>query len=68
MKRNAGQVIIEYILLLVVAATIAAIIVKGLASRDENSPGMVVKKWIEIQTEIGNDLPDQCTGNDCNTP
>lgn len=56
---------IEYILLLVVAAAVAAIMARALSSRDEDSPGMVVKKWRQIQQEIGNDIPDKCVGDAC---
>lgn len=60
-----GQIVIEYILLLVVAVTIATIMIKGLVNRSTENPGIVVKKWREIQAEVGGDLPDKCTGNSC---
>lgn len=66
LRNRRGQLVVEYILLLVVAVTIAALLVRGLASRSESSPGIVVERWKKIQEEIGNDLPDKCTGNSCN--
>lgn len=66
LSSSRGQVVIEYILLLVVAATLAALIVRGLANRDPDNPGLVVEKWLAIQQEIGNDLPEKCAGSDCN--
>lgn len=65
-RSRSGQIVIEYILLLVVAVTISAILVRGLANRSESSPGLVVDKWRKIQAEIGEDLPDRCTGDSCN--
>lgn len=67
-SNRRGQILVEYMLLLVVAATIAAIIVKGLANRDPNDRGFIVQRWLEVQQEIGGDLIDKCAGNDCNTP
>ena len=49
-----------------IACAIAATLVRGLASRSETNPGIVVKKWKALEQEIGNDLPDKCTGNGCN--
>lgn len=65
-RNRRGQLVVEYILLLVVAVTIAAVLVKGLASRSESNAGIVVKKWKSIQDEIGGDIVDKCTGNSCN--
>lgn len=66
-RSNSGQVIIEYILLLVMTAGLAALIVKQLASRNEDDAGVLVKKWQQIQIEIGNDVPDRCdAGGACN--
>ncbi|MBX2987267.1 MAG: hypothetical protein KF802_05155 [Bdellovibrionaceae bacterium] len=63
---QSGQIVIEYILLLVVAVAISAILVRGLASRSESSPGIVVERWKAIQKEIGEELPDKCVGDSCN--
>ena len=52
-------------MLLVITVALATILVKGLASRDEENPGIVVGRWRTIQQEIGKDLPDQCVGGDC---
>jgi uncharacterized protein (UPF0333 family) len=65
-QSTRGQIVIEYILLLVVAVTISAILVRQLASRSETKPGLVVEKWKSIQKEIGEDLPDKCSGDQCN--
>jgi hypothetical protein len=57
-KNNRGQVVVEYVLLLVIAVAVAALITKELVRRDPDSPGVLVKKWDDILKEIGKDLPD----------
>lgn len=61
-----GQIVVEYILLLLVAVTVAAVLIRGLASRSESDPGIIVERWLKVQEEIGSDLPDRCTGTQCN--
>ena len=63
---QSGQIVVEYVLLLVIAVSMSALIVRQLGSRDEQNPGVLVQKWHNIQIEIGKDLPDQCTGPGCN--
>lgn len=65
LRSKSGQIVIEYMLLLVIAIAISAIMVRGLANRTEGSEGIVVKRWKQIQTEIGNDLPDKCAAEQC---
>jgi len=61
-KRNEnGQVIVEYVLLLSIAVTIAMIIVSQLVKRDASDPansGALIKKWREIQETIAKDKQD----------
>lgn len=64
-RRQGGQVLIEYILLLVITTGIAAILVKALASRSEDSPGLIIEKWKKVGEEIGKDLPEKCVGEPC---
>ena len=63
---EAGQIVVEYVLLLVIAVSLSALIVRQLGSRDEDKPGVLVQKWHNIQVEIGKDIPDQCSGTGCN--
>lgn len=65
LRSQSGQIVIEYILLLVIAVAISAILVRGLANRTEGSEGLIVERWKMIQQEIGNDLPDRCAADDC---
>ena len=57
-KLNArGQVVVEYVLLLIVAVGIAALITSLIASRNPDEPGIIVAKWHEILKTIGSDTP-----------
>jgi hypothetical protein len=57
LKNSKGQIIIEYILILLVVVSIAALLISRLAQRDQENPGILIKKWCEIQKFIGGDNP-----------
>lgn len=50
---------VEYVLLLVLAVGLAALLTKQLVSRDADNAGILVSKWNAILTVIGNDVTDQ---------
>jgi len=52
---NKGQIIIEYMLLLIVAVTIATLIVSRVSSRSDDNPGFLIIKWRTIIQTIGVD-------------
>jgi hypothetical protein len=55
---EGGQIVVEYVLLLSIALTIAMIIVSQLVKRDTTDPtnsGSLIIKWRQIQESIGND-------------
>ena len=57
-RGERGQVIVEYVLLLSIAVTIAMIIVSQLVKRDSDDPensGALIQKWREIQETIAKD-------------
>lgn len=56
---NRGQVVVEYVLLLVIAVALATLITRELVKRDPENPGILVKKWDDILKTIGEDLPDK---------
>lgn len=58
-KTEQAQVAVEYILLLVVAVSLATIMIKGLVSRTEGEEGVIVTKWREIIDYIGADPADE---------
>lgn len=56
---NRGQIVVEYVLLLVIAVGLAALLTRQLVSRSTDDAGIITAKWNAILTAIGNDLPDQ---------
>lgn len=50
---------VEYILLLVIAVGLAALLTKQLVSRNTDDPGIITSKWFQILKDIGKDLPDK---------
>lgn len=60
-KKQSGQVLIEYILLLLIGLTVAKILMNGLTRMDDDPDrqGSVVRRWISIWNGIGKDFPDK---------
>lgn len=63
-KNRTGQVLVEYLLLMVMAIGCAAILTKGLINRNANQPGIIINAWNKILVNIGRDVPD-CVKPDC---
>lgn len=57
-KNNRGQVLIEYLLLMLITIACATLLTKSLIDRSDASPGMIIKAWDGILKNISNDLPD----------
>lgn len=55
---QSGQIVFEYVLLLVIGVSIAMLITSKMASRSEETPGFLVQKWYEIIKVIGDDDAD----------
>ena len=55
---SKGQIVVEYVLLLVIGVSIAILITTTMVSRNPDSPGFLVRKWFQIITLIGEDTPD----------
>lgn len=59
MRNTRGQVIVEYLLIMVLMVAIAATLTKKLVGRgDDDNQGVIVKGWSRMIKAIGNDLPD----------
>ncbi len=54
-QKNSGQIVIEYILLLIIAVGIAVLITNVMVSRNPDNPGFLINKWTQIIHFIGND-------------
>ncbi len=57
-RGERGQIAIEYVLILVVAVTIAVTLTKGLVNRDPQDPGLIIQSWVNILSTVGKDLAD----------
>lgn len=60
-----GQLVVEYVLLLSMAAIVAAIVVSKLGSRNPDEPGAIIKGWSAIIKSVGDDKADSCFNPNC---
>ena len=60
LRNRSGQILVEYILLLLIAVSCATILTTALVGRrgSEDESGILIKNWNKIIRIIGNDLPD----------
>jgi hypothetical protein len=58
LRNRRGQVVIEYVLLMVMMAGIGAFLVRNLVSRNIDEPGILVTKWNQILNFIAQDNPE----------
>lgn len=69
MRNTRGQVIVEYLLIMVLMVAIAATLTKKLVGRgDDDNQGVIVKSWSRLIKTIGNDLPDCAKQQSFGTP
>ena len=57
-RKDSGQIVLEYILLLVAGVGMAALVTSTMISRNEQNPGFLIVKWMKIIQEIGKDQTD----------
>jgi hypothetical protein len=57
-QSNSGQIVVEYVLLLVVAVTLAILITKLVISPKKDNPGFVINAWEAMIQQIGVEMPD----------
>ncbi len=69
-RNQSGQILVEYILLLLIAVSCAMILTTQLVGRrsDVDNSGILIKSWHKIITAIGNDMPDCPNQTDFSTP
>ncbi len=70
LNNQAGQILVEYLLLMVIAVACATLLVKGLVGRgaEGSGRGIIVQQWDRILHIIGNDLPDCSKQTNFGTP
>ena len=57
-RRQRGQIVVEYVLLLVVGVSMAILITRAMVWRSEESPGFLIAKWRQILELVGADFAD----------
>ncbi len=57
-NRASGQIVVEYVLLLIVAVGISMVLISTLVSRNPDSPGFLILRWDQIIRFIGSDNAD----------
>lgn len=59
-KRSSqrGQIVFEFILLMVISITIATMVSKKMVSRDPGDPGFLVSAWARMSQAVGSDIID----------
>jgi len=58
-QRRKGQVVVEYVLLLIIAVSIAGLVLKGCVSRKQDEAGVVIQFWDEMLNVVGADEADE---------
>lgn len=58
LRSERGQLVVEYVLLLIVAVGVAIVITSTMVSRNEETPGFLIVKWREIIDTIAADPTD----------
>jgi hypothetical protein len=55
---QSGQIVLEYVLLLIIAVAVASLMTTLMVNRNPNNPGFIVAKWMAILKTVGNDTAD----------
>lgn len=63
LANRRGQIVVEYVLLLVIGVSLAFLITSQMVSRSSENTGFLVKKWIAIIKAIGSDKADDPGGD-----
>ena len=58
LRNQRGQIVVEYVLLLVIGVVIATTMTTLMVSRSPESPGFVVVRWLQVIQTIGQDYAD----------
>ena len=57
--QSKGQIVVEYILLLMISVSIALVLTSMVVSRNPSDPGFLIKEWERLIKWIGEDYPDE---------
>lgn len=64
LRSERGQIVVEYVLLLIISVSIAMLITTYMVSRNPESPGFLIKTWRIILDTMGADPADDLKSND----
>lgn len=56
LRSDSGQIVLEYILLLVISVSVATYLTKKLVGKDPEDAGIVTSAWAQINSAIGADI------------
>lgn len=56
LRSDSGQIVLEYILLLVISVAAATYMTKRLVGRNPDDPGVITTAWSQINSTIGSDI------------
>jgi hypothetical protein len=56
LRNDSGQIVLEYILLLVISVSVATYLTKKLVGKDPEDAGIVTSAWAQINSAIGADI------------
>lgn len=54
-QSKKGQIVVEYVLLLLISVLVAMLITQAMVSRDSETPGFLISKWRELITYVADD-------------
>lgn len=57
LRQNKGQLIVEYILLMVIVVSVCALLTRTLVGRGDES-GVIIQKWSQLNSMVGQDIGD----------
>ncbi len=57
-KKQKGQILLEYILLIIIVVSIARALMEGLVLRSQGSQGIVITTWMDVSRVIAEDEPN----------
>ena len=63
-QSQKGQIVVEYVLLLMVAVGVAALLTRTMVSRNQDSQGFLITKWVQINLQIAQDPSDDIFRNE----
>lgn len=58
-RAKSGQIVVQYVLLLVLSVGIVTLVLKKVASRNSDEPGILIQKWCLVLKAIGSDVSDE---------